>query len=156
MFHNHSYEERKSLLTLDHDGRTRTWWDDWLLLAGLLAMVVGSGLFTELLRLGFARTVLTGEPVSLLLLILDTTQRCALAFTKTSFSLTLLRVFPPGWQRILVLSLLFVLNAYVIVNTIFSWVDICEGELVGWGKREREAPPPLLSPGGSFTMAVPF
>ncbi|KAK6834247.1 hypothetical protein PG987_008941 [Apiospora arundinis] len=106
--------------------RMQIWWDDKVLVAGWLFTIAQSGIFSEMLRRGFAKQTIDEPTILLLMLIGDNLQKFALSLTKLSFSLTLLRIFPSGWQRWVIIALLVVTNSYYIVHLFLVWLNICD------------------------------
>ncbi|KAK7953587.1 hypothetical protein PG988_014281 [Apiospora saccharicola] len=96
--------------------RMQLWWDDRALVAGWLFTIAQSGIFSEMLRRGFAKASIDEPTILLLMLVGDNIQKFALSLTKLSFSLTLLRIFTSGWQRWTILGLLVVINSYYIAH----------------------------------------
>ncbi|KAK8111580.1 uncharacterized protein PG998_008037 [Apiospora kogelbergensis] len=106
--------------------RLQIWWDDKVLVAGWLFTIAQTGIFSEMLRRGFAKQTIDEPTILLLMLIGDNLQKFALSLTKLSFSLTLLRIFPTGWQRWVIISLLFVDNSYYIAHLFLVWLNLCD------------------------------
>ncbi|KAK8012328.1 hypothetical protein PG991_009703 [Apiospora marii] len=106
--------------------RMQLWWDDRALLAGWLFTIAQSGVFSEMLRRGFAKATIDEPTILLLMLIGDNLQKFALSLTKLSFSLTLLRIFTTGWQKWTIVGLLLVVNSYYIAHLFLVWLNICD------------------------------
>lgn len=106
--------------------RMQLWWDDRALLAGWLFTIAQSGVFSEMLRRGFAKASIDEPTILLLMLIGDNLQKFALSLTKLSFSLTLLRIFTTGWQKWTIVGLLVVVNSYYIAHLFLVWLNICD------------------------------
>lgn len=106
--------------------RMQLWWDDRALVAGWIFTIAQSGVFSEMLRRGFAKTSIDEPTILLLMLIGDNLQKFALSLTKLSFSLTLLRIFTSGWQRWAIVGLLLVINSYYIAHLFLVWLNICD------------------------------
>ncbi|KAJ0271148.1 hypothetical protein Brms1b_013279 [Colletotrichum noveboracense] len=91
--------------------RTRKmWWDDYLLLIGWMFLILADILQTVIYRRGYLVTTLTGPVIMPANLASDTAMKLSLAFSKTSFALTLCR-FTSGWARWLVIVVAFVMDA---------------------------------------------
>ncbi|KAI8162631.1 hypothetical protein K4K54_010358 [Colletotrichum sp. SAR 10_86] len=72
--------------------RTRKmWWDDYLLLIGWMFLILADILQTVIYRRGYLVTTLTGPVIMPANLASDTAMKLSLAFSKTSFALTLCR-----------------------------------------------------------------
>ncbi|KAK8136683.1 hypothetical protein PG984_004623 [Apiospora sp. TS-2023a] len=106
--------------------RLQLWWDDRALVAGWLFTIAQSGVFSEMLRRGFAKASIDEPTILLLMLVGDNLQKFALSLTKLSFSLTLLRIFTSGWQRWTIVGLLVVINSYYIAHLFLVWLNICD------------------------------
>ncbi|KAM0329274.1 hypothetical protein ACHAQA_004579 [Verticillium albo-atrum] len=106
--------------------RTRwmLWIDDYLLLAGWAFLVISTSLLCKLLHLGFGRTLMMTPTMSTVLYCADNTHKMALALTKTSFAVTLLRI-SSGWQIYLIWFLVISMNIQFAVHIILTWRVIC-------------------------------
>lgn len=102
----------------------QTWWDDYLLIIGWVFLVNSVGLQTAIFKAGYLVTVLSGPMVGPANLASDSSMKLALAFTKTSFALTLLRL-ASGWSRYVVWSVTVVVNIACIVHAILVWRSNC-------------------------------
>ncbi|KAK7966963.1 uncharacterized protein PG986_001240 [Apiospora aurea] len=106
--------------------RNQLSWDDHALVGGWVFTIAQSAVFAEMLRRGFAKATIAEPTILLLMLIGDNLQKFALSLTKLSFSLTLLRIFPSGWQRWTIIALLLVINSYYIAHLFLVWLNICD------------------------------
>lgn len=52
-------------------------------------------------------------------------QSTALGLTKTSFAMTLLRLFPKGWEYYLIWGLVISMNAQFFAHIIATWQPVC-------------------------------
>ncbi|KAG7141913.1 hypothetical protein HYQ45_018797 [Verticillium longisporum] len=104
--------------------RWMVWVDDYLLLAGWAFLVVSSGLLSRLVHLGFGKTLTMTPTMSTVLYCADNTHKLALALTKTSFAVTLLRI-ATGWQIYLIWFLVVSMNIQFLVHIILTWRAIC-------------------------------
>ncbi|EEY21178.1 conserved hypothetical protein [Verticillium alfalfae VaMs.102] len=104
--------------------RWMVWVDDYLLLAGWAFLVVSSGLLSRLVHLGFGKTLIMTPTMSTVLYCADNTHKLALALTKTSFAVTLLRI-ATGWQIYLIWFLVVSMNIQFLVHIILTWRAIC-------------------------------
>ncbi|KAM0274327.1 hypothetical protein ACHAQH_007962 [Verticillium albo-atrum] len=104
--------------------RWMMWIDDYLLLAGWVFLVVSFGLLTRLVRLGFGRTLWRTPTMNIFLYCADNTHKLALALTKTSFAVTLLRI-SLGWQIYLIWFLVISMNIQFLVHIVLTWRAIC-------------------------------
>lgn len=88
-------------------------------------LLASSATITELMRLGFGLT-LDFKPVShTISTVSDDLNKFALALTKTSFAVTLLRV-AQGWQKWLIWFLIVTMNLLLAVNAITTWMAACD------------------------------
>ncbi|KAK8066105.1 hypothetical protein PG997_012852 [Apiospora hydei] len=106
--------------------RNQLSWDDHALVGGWVFTIAQSAVFAEMLRRGFAKATIAEPTILLLMLIGDNLQKFALSLTKLSFSLTLLHIFPSGWQRWTIVALLLVINSYYIAHLFLVWLNICD------------------------------
>lgn len=108
------------------------WWDDYSLTAGWLFIVATSAVLAHMLTLGYAKTTVTAGALNVLNIVSDNLQKLALGLTKTSFSLTLLRLFDHGWQTWLIMFVLVTTNIYMFLHVILAWTSICGGKSSFW------------------------
>ncbi|KAI8297734.1 hypothetical protein K4K59_003224 [Colletotrichum sp. SAR11_240] len=105
--------------------RTRKmWWDDYLLLIGWMFLILADILQTVIYRRGYLVTTLTGPVIMPANLASDTAMKLSLAFSKTSFALTLCR-FTSGWARWLVIVVAFVMDAMCVTHSVLVWRANC-------------------------------
>ncbi|KAF4418706.1 hypothetical protein CGCF413_v008324 [Colletotrichum fructicola] len=105
--------------------RTRKmWWDDYLLLIGWMFLILADILQTVIYRRGYLVTTLTGPVIMPANLASDTAMKLSLAFSKTSFALTLCR-FTSGWARWLVIVVAFVMDAMCVAHSVLVWRANC-------------------------------
>lgn len=103
------------------------WVDDYLLLAGWAVNVVSHGLTSKIMALGYGRSLVLSPATSTFLFIADNCHKVALALTKTSFAVTLLRI-SGGWQVYLIWFLIISMNIQFIVHIVLTWRATCGGE----------------------------
>ena len=104
------------------------WWDDYLLVVGWIFTIATSAVLSEMARRDFGKTILMDSTVLDLIIVADNLHKFALAFTKTSFSLTLLRLIKTGWQRWLIIFLIGSFNIYLIFHLFYAWRPVCGGK----------------------------
>ncbi|KAF9872408.1 hypothetical protein CkaCkLH20_10235 [Colletotrichum karsti] len=102
----------------------KMWWDDYLLLVGWTLLLLADILQTVIYQKGYLVTTLTGPIIMPANLASDTAMKLALAFSKTSFALTLLR-FTTGWARYVVITAAFIMNAMCIAHSVLVWTANC-------------------------------
>lgn len=102
----------------------QTWWDDYLLIVGWGLLVVAVGLQTAIFDAGYLVTQLTGPMIGPANLASDSSMKLALAFTKTSFALTLLRL-AKGWSRYVVYAITVIVNITCVVHAVLVWRSNC-------------------------------
>lgn len=109
--------------------RTRQmWWDDYLLIIGWCFLMSSLGMQTFIFKNGYLITALGGEVISPVNLASDSTMKMALAFSKTSFALTLLR-FTNGWLRWVIIAIAVVMDLTCLTHAILVWKAPCgQGE----------------------------
>ncbi|KAK3316523.1 hypothetical protein B0H66DRAFT_297192 [Apodospora peruviana] len=103
----------------------KLWWDDFLLIVGWIFLIVSVGLQTEIFRLGYLVTSLAGGMIGPLNLSSDSCMKLALAFVKTSFALTVLRI-AIGWPRYVIYVAAFIMNVTMVVHAVLVWRANCE------------------------------
>ncbi|OIW27870.1 hypothetical protein CONLIGDRAFT_646091 [Coniochaeta ligniaria NRRL 30616] len=106
--------------------RTRAmWWDDYLLIAGWVFLLASNATITELMRIGFGLTLDFKPESHTISTVSDDLNKFALALTKTSFAVTLLRV-AQGWQKWLIWFLIGSMNLLLAINAITTWMAACD------------------------------
>lgn len=96
--------------------------DEYILLAGWFFCVLTTGC-VHWLMIEFL------VPASLRKITLARTHLClqsvALGLTKTSFGVTLLRLFPRGWEHVVIWILILSMNAQFIAHMFATWQPVC-------------------------------
>ncbi|KAL1838829.1 hypothetical protein VTJ49DRAFT_2186 [Mycothermus thermophilus] len=101
------------------------WWDDWILLASWIALVVSVALVAYLISLGYGKKVIPLANVQRFGLpgnILSSVAIIANLWGKTSFGVTLLRI-PVRWMRVSVWYILASLTLTLTTSVLFVWVE---------------------------------
>ncbi|KAK1507430.1 hypothetical protein CTAM01_02542 [Colletotrichum tamarilloi] len=108
--------------------RTRMmWWDDYLLIIGWMFLMIGVSLQTVVFGSGYLVTTLSGPIITPANLASDNAMKLSLAFSKTSFALTLLR-FTTGWLRPVIILITCMTDIMCLVHTILVWRPTCGAE----------------------------
>lgn len=100
------------------------WWDDALLVVGWGFLIVSVGLQTRIFKLGYLVTAFSSPEIGPMNLASDTFMKLSLAFSKSSFALTVLRI-ANGWTRYLICVVAFVMNAAMIIHAVLVWRTNC-------------------------------
>ena len=103
------------------------WWDDACLLVAWVFLITAVGLQTEIFRLGYLVTALTSDAIGPRNLASDSCMKLALAFSKTSFALTVWKI-SSGWTRYVVYVVAAVMNITCVVHAILVWRASCGTE----------------------------
>jgi hypothetical protein len=88
-------------------------------------LLASNATITELMRLGFGLTLDFKPESHTISTVSDDLNKLALALTKTSFAVTLLRV-AQGWQKWLIWFLIASMNLLLAVNAITTWMAACD------------------------------
>ncbi|KAK4450271.1 hypothetical protein QBC34DRAFT_297507 [Podospora aff. communis PSN243] len=102
----------------------KLWWDDVLLITGWALLIISVGLQTRIFLLGYLVTAFGGPEIGPMNLASDTFMKLALAFSKTSFALTVLRI-ATGWTRYVIYFVAFVMNAAMLIHAVLVWRGNC-------------------------------
>jgi hypothetical protein len=102
----------------------KLWWDDILLITGWALLIFPVGLKTRIFQLGYSVTLFGGPEIGPMNLASDTFMKLALAFGKTSFALTVLRI-ATGWTLYVIYFVAFVLNAAMLIHAVLVWRGNC-------------------------------
>ncbi|KAJ4391652.1 hypothetical protein N0V93_005271 [Gnomoniopsis smithogilvyi] len=100
------------------------WWDDWLLVAAWICLLIGNGSNAAAPSYGF--NIITGTPHGWRLVFTSIT--CFYiggAFAKTAFGVTLLRL-SSGRTKILLGAIIVITWAFAITLGIVTWIPICD------------------------------
>lgn len=100
------------------------WWDDYLLIAGWAALLIGNGAAASAPGYGF--NMLAGTPQGWRLVFVSITFfYTAGAFSKTAFAVTLLRL-STGRAKIMLGVIIVAVWAFSIAMSVLTWVKICD------------------------------
>ncbi|KAL0933467.1 uncharacterized protein CTRU02_212430 [Colletotrichum truncatum] len=102
----------------------KMWWDDHLLVISWVFLLIAVSLQTVIYRNGYLVTTLSGPLIMPVNLSADTFTKLSLAFSKTSFALTLLR-FTDGWAKYVIIITTVIMNAMCIAHSILVWRANC-------------------------------
>lgn len=102
------------------------WWDDYVLVASWITLLVATALATRLVLLGFGKhnwdfPQKNLQEYMLVTLVEATILACSIVWSKTGFAITLLRI-TEGWVRIAVWVIIATINIISIVGVLVSWV----------------------------------
>jgi len=104
----------------------KLWWDDFLLITSWVFLITSVGLQTEMYRLGYLVTELSTPELSPRNLASDTTMKLALAFSKSSFALTVAKLASGWtWTRWTVVVVAVIMNSAMIIHGILVWRRNC-------------------------------
>ncbi|KAK1447391.1 hypothetical protein CMEL01_09230 [Colletotrichum melonis] len=103
------------------------WWDDYLLIIGWMFLMIGVSLQTVVFGSGYLVTTLSGPIITPANLASDNAMKLSLAFSKTSFALTLLRI-TTGWLRPVIILITCMTDIMCLVHTILVWRPTCGAE----------------------------
>ncbi|KAI0432621.1 hypothetical protein F5Y09DRAFT_301402 [Xylaria sp. FL1042] len=111
------------------------WWDDYILIAAFIGLLLGVAFITSSITLGFAdQNAVIGPAAARQLQIHGGVQNVVLSlasdFSKTSFGFTLLRV-TEGRMRRIVVMLIVLLNIVYFFTIIFTFFK-CEPAIYSW------------------------
>ncbi|KAK1756994.1 hypothetical protein QBC47DRAFT_451496 [Echria macrotheca] len=103
-----------------------TWWDDWVLIAAWIAILIMSALTTVCVSLGAGKHTwdFPIENLSEMIrvyAVAGTFGICASIWSKTSFALTILRL-TDGWLRKFVWFLIISMNVFMGVTALMNWI----------------------------------
>lgn len=105
----------------------KLWWDDYILTIGWLFVIAASSIVTQIMRDGFADTVMSGADMMLGLRAAHTCQSFSLLFAKMSLAATLLYL-STGWHTYV---LWFIIGSTIVVYAIqwvLLWRPMCGAE----------------------------
>jgi hypothetical protein len=103
------------------------WWDDYILTVGWAFLLASLCMQTFIFSNGYLITILGGPIVSPVNLASDSTMKMALAFSKTSFALTLLRL-TKGWLKYVVIACAAVMDVTCLTHAVLVWKAPCGQE----------------------------
>ncbi|KAG9256600.1 uncharacterized protein F5Z01DRAFT_479520 [Emericellopsis atlantica] len=104
--------------------RAKSWWDDYLLIAGWVFLVNALILQTCIFHDGYLVTALGGPVMGPMNLGSDSSMKLSLALIKTSFALTLCG-FATGWLHWVVVVVTVVTDAAYMSHAILVWRANC-------------------------------
>ncbi|KAF6814460.1 hypothetical protein CSOJ01_04011 [Colletotrichum sojae] len=104
------------------------WWDDHVLIASWLALLIASALTSVNVSLGFGKHVFQINPVNFPAIglngqIVSTISISAAVWSKTSFAMTLLRIEGKGWTRYLIWFAIVSMNLLMGMNAMAGWIQ---------------------------------
>jgi hypothetical protein len=104
------------------------WWDDYALVASWIAIFINVAIHTHRVTLGFGRPAdqIPDENSAQLALLTTVSVMFgvwSIAWSKTSFALSLLRIASHGWYRRLLIFIMVSMNMFLNVGVIMIWVQ---------------------------------
>ncbi|KAK2771248.1 hypothetical protein CKAH01_14397 [Colletotrichum kahawae] len=104
------------------------WWDDHVLIASFVALIITAILSSVNVSLGFGKHVFEINPVNFPAIGLNgqvssTVSISAAVWSKTSFAMTLLRIEGKGWTRHLIWFAIVSMNLLMALNAMAGWVQ---------------------------------
>ncbi|KAK1978618.1 hypothetical protein LZ30DRAFT_598722 [Colletotrichum cereale] len=108
--------------------RSGLWWDDHVLIASWICLLISVALTSYNVSLGFGKHIYVVNPMNLSKTglngqIITTTSITAAVWSKTSFAMTLLRIQDKGWMRSLIWTAIISMNIFMGLNALASWVQ---------------------------------
>ncbi|KAK2057151.1 hypothetical protein LY76DRAFT_657898 [Colletotrichum caudatum] len=108
--------------------RSGLWWDDYLLMASWVLLLITCVLCSYSISLGFGKHIYMVPPINLPKIgligsVVTTTAITSAVWSKTSFAMTLLRLQDKGWMRYVVLTAIISMNVLMGLNALFAWVQ---------------------------------
>lgn len=100
------------------------WWDDYLLVAGWMFLLISTAMISHLFHKGYTTTSFGVGYMLPLNLTADDMHKLALGLSKTSFALTLLR-FTKGWPRYVIFVVIVIMNSVFLIHSILVWRQSC-------------------------------
>jgi hypothetical protein len=100
------------------------WWDDYLLVAGWMFLLISTAMISHLFQKGYTTTSFGVGYMLPLNLTADDMHKLALGLSKTSFALTLLR-FTKGWPRYVIFVVIVIMNSVFLIHSILVWRQSC-------------------------------
>ncbi|KAG4434501.1 hypothetical protein IFR05_010006 [Cadophora sp. M221] len=142
------------------------WWDDHLLIAAWVCLLVNCALVTEAISHGLGRHLADVDPSSIPLLLQPNTHAglfsvMAAGLSKTSFAATLLRLMPDTWQRVAIWFIIISTNTIMGISGISVYVQCSPIERV-WNRtipgtcwpHERQTTLGMIA--GGYSSAMDF
>ncbi|KXH53406.1 hypothetical protein CNYM01_01151 [Colletotrichum nymphaeae SA-01] len=108
--------------------RSGLWWDDHVLVASWVTLMIASALTTWNVSLGFGKHVYQINPVNFPQIglngnVISTISITSAVWSKTSFAMTLLRIEEKGWTRNLIWGAIISMNVLMGLNAMAAWVQ---------------------------------
>ncbi|KZL85872.1 hypothetical protein CI238_11171 [Colletotrichum incanum] len=108
--------------------RSGLWWDDHVLIASWITLLISVALTSLNISLGFGKHVYQINPVNLPSIglngnVISTTSITAAVWSKTSFAMTLLRIQDKGWTRHFIWAAIISMNIFMGLNALAAWVQ---------------------------------
>ncbi|KAK1956043.1 hypothetical protein LY78DRAFT_686404 [Colletotrichum sublineola] len=101
------------------------WIDDHILILSWMFLLISTSLSTELMRLGFGRTIDFTPHMHTLSSVNVVINSVALALSKTSFAVTMLRI-SSGRRKAFIWYLIVSMNAVLATSAVASWIAACD------------------------------
>ncbi|KAK1569673.1 uncharacterized protein LY79DRAFT_528262 [Colletotrichum navitas] len=101
------------------------WIDDHILIVSWVFLFISTSLSTELTRLGFGKTIDLTPHMHTLSSVNIVINSVALALSKTSFAVTLLRI-SSGRRKAFIWLLIISMNALLATGAVASWIAACD------------------------------
>ncbi|KAK1723364.1 hypothetical protein CaCOL14_012258 [Colletotrichum acutatum] len=101
------------------------WTDDYLLVASWIFLLVSTSLTTELMRLGFGKSLDFSAHIFTLSSVNVVMNKVALALSKTSFAVTMLRI-ASGKLKVFIWFLIISMNAVLATSAVVAWKAACD------------------------------
>ncbi|KAK3317964.1 putative integral membrane protein [Apodospora peruviana] len=118
-------------------GRRGLWWDDWILIAAWVVLVIDSGLATHMVvyytygRHSWDFRPPNVDTYTLVVTVRATFTVTAIAWTKTAFAITLLRLVDSGWMKKVLWVILVTMNLALGLTALFFWIR-CTPVAMSW------------------------
>ncbi|KAK2045738.1 hypothetical protein LZ31DRAFT_583897 [Colletotrichum somersetense] len=108
--------------------RSGLWWDDYVLIASWVCLLISVVLVTYNISLGFGKHVFMVPPINFPTLgfygnVITTTSITAAVWSKTSFAMTLLRIQDKGLMRYVIWTAIISMNVLMGLNALAAWVQ---------------------------------
>ncbi|KAK2036257.1 hypothetical protein LZ31DRAFT_571489 [Colletotrichum somersetense] len=101
------------------------WIDDHILIVSWMFLLISTSLSTELMRLGFGKTIDFTPHMHTLSSVNVVINSVALALSKTSFAVTMLRI-SSGKRKAFIWFLIMTMNAVLATGAVASWIAACD------------------------------
>ncbi|KZL64840.1 integral membrane protein [Colletotrichum incanum] len=104
------------------------WIDDYILIVSWVFLLISTSIITELMRLGFGKAMDFTPHMHTLSSANVVINHVALALSKTSFAVTMLRILS-GRQKVFIWFLIISMNAILATGAVASWKAACDRPL---------------------------